>query len=240
MPTIHAFIISWPGRHHDAISIANQVLNKADQVSIVYSDSDPDLRLQANCNLIRRPNDLFWADKFKACLDACDSDLMLVIHSDCQCDDWGDLIQKCLSANREIPNIGVWAPMIDYTPWSPARTNIAAVNSTSLQIVAQTDGIVFCLSQPVQERMRSASYDENLYGWGIDWMFICHSFSTDKLVVVDTSILVNHPKSSGYQREIAGNQMSKFLHQLSAGELVQYQLLNAYIHVRTINSSSSN
>jgi hypothetical protein len=41
MPSIHAFIISWPSRHHDAVSIANQVLNKADQVSIVYSDCEP-------------------------------------------------------------------------------------------------------------------------------------------------------------------------------------------------------
>ena len=90
MHGIHVFIISWAGQHDKAASIAGAVRGVAGKVSLVYSDPDPNLALEVDCSLIRRPDELFWGDKFRACLDAFDADLMLVIHADCKCEDWSD------------------------------------------------------------------------------------------------------------------------------------------------------
>ena len=78
------FIISWSGQHENAYFIAEQIFKKNKNLCIIYSDPDPEFVLDAPCRVVKRPNELFWADKFKACLDTAGSEGMLVIHADCQ------------------------------------------------------------------------------------------------------------------------------------------------------------
>lgn len=205
------------------------------RVSVVYSDSDPAFTLDMQCQLLRRPNELFWGDKFKACLDACDSDLMLVIQADCHCDNWPELVQKYMTAPDRIPAIGVWAPLIDWTPWNLARTHIASIDSTSLCIVAQTDGIVFGISSPVRRRMATLDYRDNLYGWGIDTLAVANAYANGLLAVVDRSVFVKHPRLRGYPKADALQQYRDFLRQLTAGELVQYRLAISQIKINDLN-----
>ena len=124
MLSMHLFIISWEGQHEKAISIAKSIFSATNQISIVYSDPNSDLTLDVDCQCIRRPNELFWGDKFKACLDVCNSDLMVVIHADCDCEDWSFLVHKCRSAMDQNPIIAVWAPLIDWTQWNIHRTRL--------------------------------------------------------------------------------------------------------------------
>ena len=130
--------------------------------------------------------------------------------------------------------IGVWAPLVDWTPYDINKTFLANIPSTSLRIVAQTDSIVFCLHQRVVERMKSANYENNTYGWGIDSMAIAFTFSNSMLAVVDTSISVEHPKFTGYPANIARGQWMEFLKQLLIGELIQHKLLMAHIRMNRI------
>lgn len=225
MLSIHVLIISWAGWHKNALAIARSVREVADRVSIVYSDSDPALTLAGDCELIRRPDELFWGDKFKACLDACHSDLMLIIHGDCGCDDWTSLVRKCHVTMDNMRIIGVWAPLIDWTPLSIRITRIASIESSSLTIVAQTDALIFCLSRPVITRMKSADYEGNVYGWGFDTMAVAHAFSNKMLAVVDESVPVRHPRSRGYPEDAARAQCNEFLKQLDLNEFVQHRLL---------------
>lgn len=236
MPTLHIFIVSWAGQHANAARIAESLSGAADRLSIVYSDPDLALIPDAGCESIRRPNELYWGDKFKACLDACDEDLMLVIHADCQCDDWKGMAGKCREAHRKINNLGVWAPLVDWTPFDIANTVIATIDRSPLRVVAQTDAIVFSLSRPVADRMRRADYEKNIYGWGIPWMFVACAFSNNMLAVVDESVPVKHPQGRGYDENAARSQMNEFLQQLSPAELVQYRLLKSHIELnRRIN-----
>ena len=79
--------------------------------------------------------------------------------------------------------------------------------------------------------MRTASYTENLYGWGIDWMLVSHAYATGGVVVVDRSALIKHPyQRRGYPEEPAQRQMEQFLRQLTLNEFVQYTLLNSYVN----------
>ena len=234
MISFHIFIISWSGKHEKALNIAHELKAVSARVSIVYSDADPGLTLQTDTHSIRRPNHLFWSDKFKACLDACEADVMLVIHADCECENWVKLFEKCRSATGTYRNVGVWSPLVLGTYFESEKASIAHIPNSDLKIVVQTNGLVFALTKPVLYRMRQANYKENIYGWGIDWMFVAFSYFANLLVLVDTSILVRHASGSGYEHQDAMTQMHQFLTQLSGIETIQYKLLETFFHKSTI------
>lgn len=231
MQGIHVFIISWTGQHENAASIAGMVQRVADKVTIVYSDPNQNLTLDAACAQVRRPNDLFWGDKFRACLDTFDSELMLVIHADCKCEDWPDLVQKCRATMEANATIGVWAPQIQGANMDIRITHIASIDATPLLVVAQTDAIVFALSKPVVARMQLSNYERNIFGWGIDDMASAFCFSRGMLVVVDRSLLVEHPVSCGYSKKVAESQKAEFLKQLTFIEAIQHRLLWSCINL---------
>lgn len=233
MQSLHVFVVSWAGQHGNAVAIAASIKGVANSVSIIYSDPDPTLTLTTESSLIKRPNELFWGDKFSACLEACYADCMLVIHADCTSDDWADLVRKCHYTLSKNPQVGVWTPLIDGTFLTIPRMQIVSIQPTSLSIVAQTDAIVFALSRPVIARMKLADYSGNIYGWGIDDMAAAYAFSHNLLAVGDRAVSVRHPKSRGYPTQDAIAQKAEFLKQLSLVEVVQHRLLRSYIAVRT-------
>jgi hypothetical protein len=231
MQTLDIFIISWPGQHDRAAQIAAALTQTPHSVTVVFSDPNPSFSPTLSCRSIRRPHELFWGDKFKACIDATSADLMMVIHADCDSVSWPELVAKGYNATRSMPNGGMWAPLIEGTPWPLQRTELATLKDSPLSVVAQTDALVFCITRPLVERMRSVSYADNLYGWGIDWMLVAHAYATAQLVVVDRSAIVKHPfQARGYSDEAAQAQMEQFLLQLHLNEFIQYTLLRAHVN----------
>jgi len=92
------------------------------------------------------------------------------------------------------------------------------------------NALVFSLKRPIIERMKQARYDNNLYGWGIDWMFIAYAFQSNLLVAVDTMVHVTHPVGAGYRTQEAYAQMQTFLGQLSVHEWLQFKVLEQYVN----------
>ncbi|APB98181.1 hypothetical protein A4F89_01930 [Polynucleobacter asymbioticus] len=231
MNKLHIFIISWAGQHENAIRIATQMKDVYEKVCIVYSDPNSDWQLEAPCEIIRRPNELFWGDKFKACIDGCNQDPILVIHADCTYPDWSHLAKRAQEMTHHLPMIGVWSPSIDFVPWNIKTMQIAMLTEFGLSVVTRTDAIVFYLSPIIIERMRGISYEENLYGWGIEWMAACVGYARGMIAVIDNTIQVHHPQSDGtsYPRDQAQRQLEIFLTQLSVTEEVQGILLRAKI-----------
>lgn len=229
MTTPHVFIISWTGRHPNALHIAHQVRQVAERVTVVYSDADPALALDAPCGLIRRPNELFWADKFKACLDACGDAAMLVIHADCDCDDWGALVQAHASAVARLDRVGVWAPRISGTDYELDVVRVLPVAGTCLNLVALTDGIVFALSPSIVARMRLVDYSGNRFGWGIDLLFCAAAHVRQQRVIIDESVSVRHPADRGYDWREAEQGMRDFISRAEPAEFDRIQMLKQYV-----------
>ena len=237
MATIQVFIISWAGQHERASRIAQAVAGAAERVTIVYSDPDPAVTPQGDCELLRRPNELFWGDKFKACVDARTEDLLLIIHSDCDCDDWAGVVRSCRTAFERHGEIGVWAPRVDYAYYNLDSSAIYPLDDSGLSVAANTDGIVFALSAAVADRMRRADYSSNIYGWGADAMYIAYTYANGLVAVIDAAAPpVSHPHSTGYDSDAAFAQMAPFLTQLTAQETIQHRILSRYIQLK-INSA---
>jgi hypothetical protein len=230
--SIHTYIMSWFGKHDNAEKIVKAVTLTSDYVSVIYSDPDIHLSPKFSCPSTRRSNDLFFGDKFYACIASCDTDVTLVIHADCNCDYWSEVPEHCRRAFEEVPNIGVWAPVIDFTDWCLDRTEIDRIPNSSFSMVAQTDAIVFGLERRIVDRIRKAELGTNVYGWGIDLMYNYYTYSIGYVSVVDRSLSVQHPRSTEYDYDTAMTQLVEFLDQLTPAERTQSLLLRAIVRLR--------
>jgi len=235
---VQVLIVSWSQQHRNAVLIADAVKGIARHISIVYSDPDPSLQLSTHADLIRRPDDLFFGDKFKACLDAYRSDLLLIIHADCTCGDWGALVKQCRLTMNANKRIGVWAPLINYTGFGVERTRIGDIPATSLSMVAHTDSIVFAMSQSVVHRLQAANYEQNVYGWGVGWLAVACAYANQTCAVVDRSIAVHHPRPRGYSSENAALQREAFLRQLFPEERIQHLLLQSHMRLMDVHNAA--
>lgn len=236
---LQIFIISWDGQHDNACSIAAALLNVGANVQIVFSDPNPLLDLNTTVVSNRRPNHLFFGDKFQACLDAFDADQMLVIHADCQCLDWPKLVFAAEAALKSQPKIWMWAPLIQYTGFGIERTRILDLRPSNLIAVAHTDTIVFAIARPVVERLRGATLVDNVFGWGIGWLASAFTYLNQHLVVVDPEISVSHPKSRAYPTQAAEAQREQYLKQLTISEALQCRLLSSHMAWQGSRSASS-
>ena len=226
---LHVFIISWEGQHENALNIANQLNDIRDMVSIVYSDPDDSFIFKADRKPIKRPNNLYWGDKFKACLDLCNHDNLLIIHGDCKSNGWIHVVESYDRAIKSINNLGVWAPLVDHTFFDLKKTSIAKFIDTNYEIVCYIEGIVFGFSRAIQNRMKLASYEKNIFGWGIDRMIACSALVNNQLLIVDKSIKIEHPKHKGYDAKSALEMGNLFIRQLSLLEFIQNILINSFI-----------
>ena len=164
-------------------------------------------------------------------MSSCDADILLLIHADCDCDNWSEIPERCRRAVEENPNIGVWTPLIEFTDWGLDRTEIKKIPNSSLSIVVQTDAVVFGLTRVIADRMRKANLRKNIYGWGTDFMFNYYTYSLGEISVVDRSLLVRHPLGSKYSGEVATAQLIEFLKQLTPAEKAQSALLDAVVRL---------
>ena len=227
---MNIFIISWAGQHENAHLIAEQVLKITTKVSIIFSDPNSNFNFNVPCNLIKRPNDLFWADKFKSCLDSTGDDGFLLIHADCTCTNWELLVKRCSFISLNLKELGVWAPQIDGTPFDLSSSGMFKIYNGELVLSALTDGIVFYLSPQIISRMRQAEYEKNKFGWGIARLFCATAHVNNKLVVIDTTVKVHHPSDKrGYSSHAAHLGRIEFLKQFSMRERIEIQLLDTYV-----------
>ena len=226
---MHAFIIAWTGKHEQALAIGQAIRSRVENLTIVYSDDDPDLTLTAtDIALEVVPNAWFWGKKFEHCIHRSNDPITLVIHADTTCEDWSTLVDRARKAFGAIPHLGVYAPLIDYTYWDLGKVELGLLSDRNYSVVAQTDGIVFAMSRNVKERLRLLNYDDNIYGWGIDWAMVSYCYANRMIAIVDKAVKIDHPLGTGYDQQTAKNQEIEFTRQLDFHEQIQFRLLNAY------------
>ena len=226
---VHAFIISWKGMQRRASDIADAVFEFADDVTVIYSNEEDAIETGKG-HWVQVPNEWFYGKKFEECLRQHTSGVMLQIQADASSNDWGAVVEKCRETYRSQPNVGVWAPNVDFNAWVTERVSIRRVDSAETVAVANTDGVVWSVSEAVVRRLSKLSYDVNNMGWGVEWAAIAYSMANNLLVLRDLSITILHPKGSGYGRQTAGVQMDAFFAQLTVQESIQLDVLRKYCY----------
>lgn len=90
MGRVHAFIISWEGHGSLAASIAAQIGDAVERLTVIYSNAAEASEGEAG-NWVRVPNTDFYGRKFKKALDLFASDIFPLINAETSTDDWRGL-----------------------------------------------------------------------------------------------------------------------------------------------------
>lgn len=237
LPLLQVFVISWKGQHIQACAIADALVQAGHEVVLVYSDPDDAWQPVTLAQSVRRPDDLFFGDKFQACLDHFSAQHMLLIHADCENKDWPQLVQRGLQVLRTMPKVWMWAPEIDYTGFGLSRTGIMALAQSDLVVAAHCDTIVFGIHQAVVQRLQQASLAGNVYGWGVGWLAAAFAYAHQHCVVIDRSVQVKHPRARSYDSQLANAQRDRYLQQMTFDEKVQSSFLSSHMALQDLKLS---
>ena len=226
--TLDVVIISWQGHGEKALHIARCLEGQPHlRLSVIYSnagetaESGPGRWLQV-------PNSAYFGAKFAKALAEFDGGALVIIQADATSEDWPGLMARCHERFCNLPELGVWAPRVDYTPWLPQRVDIGPPRPDGLTAVAHTDGIVLAFSASVMQRLRQLDYRGNNIGWGIDWIAICHCYSQGLAVLREDGFTIGHPPSRGYDTREATRQWLAFMQQMPAAEQAMFEILKRY------------
>ena len=225
---LHVVVISWTGKSDNARTIAAAVGGHADDATVVYSNADERDETGPG-QWIRLPDSDFYGRKFAAAAQAAGDAALLLIHADTSFADWPGLVGRCRAAFARHADLGFWSPDFTNTPYRFNYVEMLPLpDGDGLVSVAQNDGIVFALSPAVVGRLRQLDFSQNNLGWGIDWAALAFCHANGLLVVRDPTLVVTHPKGSGYGTDAAAAQMRAFLGQLTFAERNQLLLLRTY------------
>lgn len=234
---ITAGIISWDGMHDAALAVATAIRDAVDDLVVVYSNAD-EADESGPGRWVKLPQSAFFGAKFAALLPHVTAgDALLLVQADACSHDWPGLAGRFRELMLQRPDIGVWSPNIDYTPFPNAMVATGS-EGNGLYRVLQTDGIVLGLHPRAVQRLARLDYAQNNLGWGIDWAAIGFSIVNNLLVVRDSTRLVLHPRSRGYDGAAAMAQMEAFLRQLDAGELAAVQSCRQRIDLQAIRMNN--
>lgn len=236
---IEAFIISWEGKQDAAFRIAEIICNEVETTVIDSNKKEMPFTKSAKFNWQHVPNHHFYGLKFKTSLDLLKADThMLQIQADAECTDWLNLIRQLKNDLLCHSEIGVWSPLIDYTPYSLESVKIDSISDHLISVI-QTDGIVWAIHKDICKSLKSLNYLPNNLGWGIDWAAVSMSRAKGKIVTCNKSIFVSHPRGSGYNPEEAEKQMNAFLEDLVIPDKNMYYLLSQLYYLKRLNQKNS-
>ncbi len=235
---IRVCIISWTGKHDKAKSIYKSLKDSVRKLTIIYSDEDPNFCFEDEYSSTKTSNELFWADKFKTSINMFTENVLLIIHADCDCENWELLFKKCGNAFSANEKLGIWSPQTTGTVFPGEITNILRSADEKLFYVAYIDGIVFAVNRKIGNRMKQLDYSKNIYGWGIDWFAAAYALSEGMALIMDNTISINHPIDRGYDSATALKKMKSFLDQMDLKERIQYGLILSHIKYKKALQSS--
>lgn len=219
---IHAIVVCWPGKEASAHSIAAAIVNSVDRLTVLYKN-DTGIDETGAGEWVRFPNEWYYGRQFQHCLNQCDGDAMLQIQADAAFDNWPLLVERFRWALAKVPETGIWTPNLYHTWYTPNLTEICKILGDELSSVIVSDGVVWGLRRPVIDRMLALDYSRTSIGWGIAEAAAAISNRDGRIVVMDNTLLVDHPRGSFYDRSEALTQSNAFVAQLSLPE-------QSYVH----------
>jgi len=217
MTTVHTFILSWPGFEEKARVLELAVAGATDHLSVIHSLTGPsDATIPDHWIVL--PDGAYYGVKFEKSLELCEADVMLHIQADVECDEWPRFLAECRNAFASHPDLALFAPLVDWTPWSLERTTLEWSQKKRVHRVSMVDGIVWAIGPATLQRLRHLDYTTNPLGRGIELAAAAFARAHGQLALVDATIKVSHPQGSGYSEADAARQLNAFLEQLTEPE----------------------
>ena len=226
---IHAVIYSWPAVHANAFAIARQLAAHVHKVSVVACTDTP-LAPEPDLDVVLLDNSAYFGRQFEKTIEVFDGEVLLQIAADTATDSWATVAGQCAARFQNNPKVAIWTPDIDGTTWPNSRVFLYRTEDPNLIGIVQTDCIVWAMSRPIVDFLKTLDYSRTPLGWGIDWAAIAHAYANNLRVLRDLSVKIHHRiGGSGYDRAEADRQKNHFLSALCDDDKIQLQLMSGVI-----------
>ena len=207
---IQPFVFNWVGKHESTLEITSQLQNLFDSVTVVNSDDN-----YCHKDWLNIGDKFYFSGQFNTALKHFSGDVLFHIQGDVSYSRWKSLIQHA-TFYMKYYKCGIYAPNLTATRWPTKRVKIADPNSLvpqkNLDIVSCPDETVWFIHKDIINKLHELEikFSDNDFGWGIDVTFAAISFLMKRLVLRDSNHLINHPRGTNYNMEIAQQQLEKF------------------------------
>jgi hypothetical protein len=237
--SVHCVVISWPDFEASAEEIAASIRPFVDRLDIAHNSSEG-LRRHSMSNVMEFGEQAHFGEKFSWAVQECESDVLLFIVADTAYPDWRFLVERCKTAFDSLPNCGIWAPQVDETFWKPDVVRLGGSLGGNLSAVSAVDSIVWAISRPVIDAMRTLDYTKSKFGWGIDVAAAAYAHSLGLLVSLDEGVLVQHRRGTSYDISTADKEARGFYYQLPSAQNSVRIMIEEHAQFRRALNSSSN
>lgn len=208
---IQYFIFCWPGWENAAETLADELMALECDVKVLASGGFSDRTYWVELD----PN-AYFGDQFLEATERFSGDVLVHIQADASIRDLLGFVKKIEMVFRN-PLIGIWAPSVDYTSWT---TEVSALStglndyfnlSEELRPVLNTDCTCWALNRSVINAINHSSLKNSHFGWGVDLAACAEAYLQGLVVVRDSSLLVDHPRGTGYSESLASDEFNVYL-----------------------------
>ena len=202
-PEIQPFIFNWRNQFDNAKSTYEDLCKIFNKVNVINSDESNEPSEWENVG-----NDYWFGGQFKKAMEMFTGDVLMHIQADASYNNWGELIVDAKKYFSQY-KLGVYAPNVDYTWWNSNKADINDKNNildhTNLKLVCNTDCTVWFIHKEALSGVATCieNISDDHLGAGIDTLIIANSMLKKRLVIRDYNHKISHPKSTGYNTNIA-------------------------------------
>jgi hypothetical protein len=225
---IHCFIFAWKGQYDNAVKLEEQLSKLDINVTVINSDENNTKNHWVTLN-----DEDYFSNQFRKALELFDEseyDFFWHIQSDASYEDWNSILVSAEEIYNKY-NYGVYAPNVDDTFYISTRTDVYELEP-NIKLVGTPDNTCWIIHRDFIDMMKHnmSLMQNNYFGWGWDLIISGFSHLAKRPVIRDYRYTINHPKSTGYKKELAEQEMMEmFLHcQENLKEVIYY--IKTYPH----------
>ncbi len=221
----HIFVLSWPAVAENVAAMIAALAPVEARKTVI------DTSRALACDLtgweyIGIAADSLFGRQMELAVRLFDGDVFICINGDVHCNDWAELVTRCVARFDAVPQIGVWSPNIENTGWMTALVSLGLTTDPMLHVVAQTGAFVWALRPAVVERFCALGLFANNIGWGIDWVGMVAAYSNGLVAVRDQTVSVDRLITAEVSPDGAHEQMLALFEELTGAERALLCLLH--------------
>ena len=199
-------IFNWRGHASRAVALERQ-LGALCPVRVINSESAVE---RSHPHWDHVGEDAYFAAQWQRAVARFDGDVLFHVQADAASPHFARILERGLDAMQRH-GAGVYAPNVDFTPWTYDRKKLRRVDD-DLYEVPQTDCTCWAISREVLEHVPKVDPAQNKFGWGIDFLVLGAARARERIAVRDYRYTVDHAwRGSGYDIEAAGTQVLQML-----------------------------
>jgi len=202
------FVFAWPGYLEAAEAIESELKNHGQEVWVIASglENGPQRWLKLS-------DDAYFGTQFQLALSRFTGDVLVHIQADAHIRDYGHFLDRLRESHMRFAP-GVWAPDVNYSFYQtrlvlwPTQGHMGSSSQHDPDIVPvlNTDCTCWSLTAAVADSLRGFASPHWNLGWGWDTLASALSWSMGLQVLRDLSVVVDHPRGTGYNSQTAEDE----------------------------------